>query len=293
MTTITVKDAYHHCQEVTRASAKNFYYAFITLPKPRRQAIYAAYAFARICDDIADDQLPLAEKVERLAGVRRTLAEAYRGRVSGEVFTALMDAVHTYDIPEEFLQEIINGVEMDLTVMRYQDFAALKQYCYRVASVVGLVCTRIFGGRDPAREDPLAIDLGMAMQLTNIMRDVPEDAARGRIYLPLDELARFGYTERELMAGMYTPAFVEMMRFEAQRARAYFASGARLVPLLPARSRACPLVLGGLYSRILERIEERNYNVFAGRVSLSSREKLALALGLWVRSLLPQRAAAS
>ncbi|MSQ13042.1 MAG: squalene synthase HpnD [Dehalococcoidia bacterium] len=280
--TVSAQSAYAHCQEITRAAAKNFYYAFITLPKPQRLAIYAVYAFCRLCDDIADEQLPLEQKVLLLGEVRGDLAGAYQGRVSGPVFTALADAVGKYHVPQQHLDDIVSGVEMDLTVVRYQTFEELCAYCYRVASAVGLICTRIFGGMDPTME-PLAADLGLAMQLTNIMRDIPEDAARGRIYVPLDELRRFGYTEQQLVAGEFNEAFVALMRFQAERARGYFASGMRLVPMLPWRSRACPAVLGRLYSRVLDRIEERGYNVFLGRMRLSSREKLLLALGIWLQ----------
>lgn len=291
--TVSVQSAYADCQEITRAAAKNFYYAFITLPKQQRLAIYAVYAFCRLCDDIADEQLPLEEKVLRLGEVRGALAGAYQGHVSGPVFTALADAVGKYDVPQQYLDDIVSGVEMDLTIARYQTFDELRAYCYRVASAVGLICTRIFGGTDPKME-PLAADLGLAMQLTNIMRDIPEDAARGRIYLPLDELRRFGYTEQQLVAGEFNEAFVALMRFQAERARHYFASGMRLVPMLPWRSRACPAVLGRLYSRVLDRIEQRGYNVFLGRVSLTSREKLLLALSIWLQTTVssPRRAAA-
>lgn len=293
MTTVAVQEAYAYCQQVTRAEAKNFYYAFVTLPRSQRLAIYAAYAFARACDDIADEEMPLEEKVRRLREVRGDLHHACAGRPRGPVFSALADAVRRYSVPEEYLQHIIQGVEMDLTITRYEDFEALKWYCYHVASAVGLVCARIFGGTDPALE-PLASDLGLAMQLTNILRDIREDAERGRIYLPQDELRRFGYTEEQLISGVVNEAFVAMMKFQVDRAREYFANGMRLVYLLPWRSRACPAVLSRLYGRILDRIEERGYNVFQGRVSLSSREKLLLALSVWAQTTapLPRRATA-
>ncbi|MSQ11608.1 MAG: squalene synthase HpnD [Dehalococcoidia bacterium] len=283
---VPVQEAYAHCQQVTRAAAKNFYYAFITLPKPQRQAIYAVYAFCRVCDDIADGPAPVEEKALRLADVREALSEAYQGKPRDTVFTALAHTVQAYSIPQRYLDEIVRGVEMDLTVRRYQTFEELRLYCYRVASCVGLVCTRIFGGSDPKLE-PLATDLGLAMQLTNIMRDVKEDAAQGRIYIPLEEMERFGYTPDELGNGVLNPAFAGLMRFQAKRARGYFASGMRLVPLLPWRSRACPAVLAGLYACILDRIEAREYNVFQGRIRLSSREKLFLALRIWLRTALP------
>ncbi|MBM3945818.1 MAG: hypothetical protein FJ315_00240, partial [SAR202 cluster bacterium] len=160
MTTETVREGYRHCQQVTRAAARNFYCAFITLPRPQRMAIYAAYAFARICDDIADDDLAPLEKARRLAEVRRDLHTACQGQPRGPVFSALGDVVSRYSVPERYLQDIIKGVEMDLTITRYEDFPALMEYCRHVASAVGLICTRIFGGADASLE-PLASDLGV------------------------------------------------------------------------------------------------------------------------------------
>ena len=280
--------AYEHCRQVTRRAAGNFYYAFVTLPPPRRRAIYAAYAFCRLCDDAADEDLPLQEKLRLLRELRERLALAYEGHPHGPVFTALADAARRYHIPMEHLEEVTRGVEMDLTVTRYPSFGALRLYCYRVASVVGLVCLQVFGYRDPRARD-YAVDLGLAMQLTNILRDVKEDLERGRIYLPLDELAQFHYSEEDLARGVVNDAFHALMAFQAQRARAYFHSGFRLLPLLAPRSRACPAVLGGIYRRILDRLEARGFNVFDGRVSLSPREKLLLTARLWLRSLLPAR----
>ena len=283
--TTAVQEAYLHCQAVTRANAKNFYYAFATLPKARRQAIYAVYAFCRLCDDIADGVAPTDEKVQQLDGVQRALVEAYAGTPDSETFVALADAVRAFEIPRNYLEEVVEGVRMDLTTSRYQTFEDLRTYCYRVASTVGLVSVRLFGGTAAAIE-PLAVDLGLAMQLTNIIRDVNEDLARGRVYLPLDEMARFGYSLDELRRNVYNDAFVSLMRYQGERAHAYFENGLRLVQMLPRRTRACPAVLGGMYLRLLERIEARGYNVFKERVSLSSREKLALASRIWLQSSL-------
>ena len=175
---------------------------------------------------------------------------------------------------------------MDLERRRYETFEELRAYCYGVASVVGLICVQVFGYKDPrARE--CAVDLGLAMQLTNILRDIQEDAARGRIYLPQEEMERFGYTNDELLHGVVNARFQELMRFQVARARHYFESGKRLLPLLPLTSRACPSILGGIYSRSLNRIEARDYDVFASRVSLSTQEKLLLVTRLWLQSLIP------
>jgi phytoene synthase len=278
--------AYEHCRRITRKEAKNFYYAFITLPHRKRQAIYAAYAFCRLCDDATDEALPFEEKLRLLKELRARLATASEGHPEGPVFTALADAARTFSIPMEYFNEIIKGVETDLTQHRYQTFQELRSYCYRVASVVGLICVQVFGYSDPRAKD-FAIDLGLAMQLTNILRDIREDLERDRIYLPLEEMAEAGYSEEDLRAGVANEAFLRLMHRQAQRARAYFRSGLRLLPLLSPRSRACPAVLAGIYSRILERIEANPAVVLDGRISLKAREKLLLTAKLWLKSMLP------
>ena len=278
--------AYEHCHRVAREQATNFYYAFRTLPKRQRNAIYAAYAFCRLCDDIADEDLPLEEKRRRFAETRGMLKDSGAGAAESPVFNALGDACAKFDIPIRLLEEVIEGVEIDLVKSRFDTFDDLREYCYKVASVVGLICIEVFGYEDPeARE--YAVDMGLAMQLTNILRDVREDAERGRIYLPLDEMASFGYTEQELFQGVVNEPFRELMRLQASRARAYFANSRKLMPLLEPRSRACPSVLHALYSRVLDRIERADFDVFAERIGLSRTEKLFLMAKLWALSLLP------
>ena len=278
--------AYEECRLITRREAKNFYYAFITLPPKKRKVIYATYAFCRLCDDAADEEIPTDEKLRLLAELREKLSMAYRERLDGPVFMALADAASTFDIPEEYFQEVVSGVEMDLTKTRYSDFEELRTYCYRVASMVGLICIQVFGySHAKARE--YAIDLGLAMQLTNILRDIKEDMDRDRVYIPLDEMTAFGYSVDELKAGVVNQPFRLLMEFQAQRARQYFDSGFKLLPFLSPRSRACPAVLAQLYSHILNRIEARDFDVFNGRVSLSNREKYLVTAQTWMRSLLP------
>lgn len=269
--------AYDYCQEVTRREAKNFYYGFMLLPNGQRRAIYSAYAFARECDDIADAGLPPAEASEQLSAYRRDLEQCLAGRPDGPVFEALHRTVAKYRVPHEYLFDLISGVEMDLTKSRYATFDDLKTYCYHVASVVGLISIEIFGydGGEEARAH--AADLGLALQLTNILRDIAEDAERGRIYLPLDELEWFGYSEDELLVGRATPEFRCLVAFQADRARHYYAEGRRLLPHLPRRARACVGVMAGIYSSILDDIERDPGVVFRRRVSLSGRQKLALA----------------
>ena len=281
-----LETAYDHCRLITRSAAKNFYYAFITLPPKKRKVIYATYAFCRLCDDAADEEIPVDDKLRLLNDLRENLATAYSGHPTGPVFTALAHAASAFDIPDEHFYDVVSGAEMDLTKSWYQDFGELRTYCHRVASAVGLICIQIFGySHDVARE--YAIDLGLAMQLTNILRDVQEDLDRDRVYIPLDEINSFGYSEDELRAGVVNQPFRELMKFQVCRARQYFDSGFKLLPFLSPRSRACPAVLGQIYSHVLDRIEARDFNVFNGRVSLSRREKCLVTAQTWMKSLLP------
>ena len=278
--------AYDYCQRIAKEYAKNFYYAFRTLPSRRRRAIYAVYAFCRYCDDIADEDLARDEKQTCLAHVRRLLADSRNGGVNEPVFMALADASNTFSIPAYYFDEVVEGVEMDLTQTRFRDIEELRRYCYKVASIVGLICIEIFGYDDPEAKG-YAADLGLAMQLTNILRDIKEDAGRGRIYIPLDEMASFGYSERDLMHGVVNDAFRELMKFQVDRARSWFDSGRRLFPLLARESRACPVVLHGVYSGILDRIERAGFDVFGDRIGLSAGTKLFLVAKLWAGILIP------
>lgn len=302
-----LEQAYEECRSITRREAKNFYYAFLTLPVARRQAIYVAYTFCRHCDDSVDTAHSTEAKLALLADLRWKLEETYRGHppsvfskspqppfqkggISKEtqtgVFLALADVAQRYDIPQAYFQDVLSGVETDLVKNRYQTFEELCQYCYQVASVVGLICLQIFGYKDPAAKGH-AIDLGLAMQLTNIARDVRQDLELGRVYLPQEEMARFGYPEANLQAGVVNEAFVNLMRFQTQRARCYFRSGFRLLPYLAPRSRACPAVLGQLYSKVLDHIEAVGYDVLHYSISLSKVEKLRVASQTWLTSMLP------
>ena len=282
-----LESAYADCRNITRREAKNFYYAVVTLPQDKRKAIYAAYSFCRQCDDSVDEAASPEAKLSALAYMQDNLDLAFQGRAATPVFLALADTADRYDIPQAYFSEIIRGVESDLIKTRYRDFDELREYCYRVASVVGLVCLQIFQYRDPAARE-YAVDLGLAMQLTNIIRDVREDWDMGRVYLPQDEMARFGYTEEQLAAGIHNDAFVELLRFQGQRARSYFRSGFKLLPYLSRRSRACPAALGAIYSRLLDRIEASGYDVLnRQRLALSGGEKARIAARAWVASILP------
>jgi phytoene synthase len=286
MAAIDVEIGYQESRDITRREAKNFYYAFLTLPQERRRAIYVAYAFCRYCDDAVDTAESVDQKMATLESLHASLNDAYTGRTSDPLFLALADVADRHDIPEEYFKQVIHGVESDLTKVRYQDFEELRSYCYQVASVVGLICLQIFGYKDDSAREH-AIDLGLAMQLTNIARDIQEDLGLGRIYLPQDEIARFGYSEEALEAGIVNESFIDLMRFQAQRARGYFDSGFKLLPYLSPRSRACPAVMGQLYSKVLQRIEEAEFDVFQHRISLSKTEKLRVTAQTWFTSILP------
>ena len=284
----SLEAAYLECQRITRREARNFYYAFILLPPQRRRSIYVAYAFCRHCDDAVDSETSTDEKLRRLAELRRLLDRCYDGQADEPVFMGLAQVARDYAIPQEYFNDVLAGMEADLVKTRYRDFAELRQYCYQVASAVGLICIHIFGFKD-SRAVTHAIDLGLAMQLTNISRDVKEDLDYGRIYLPQDEMARFGYSEDDLNCGLVNDAFQELMRFQTGRARAYFQSGFQLLPYLRPRSRACVGVLGGIYSKLLDRIESADYDVFNHRVSLTTAEKLGVMAQSWVGSMWPRR----
>ena len=281
-----VTQAYLECQAITKASSTNFYYAFLTLPPQKRYAIYATYAFCRMCDDIVDEPDRRTTAESDLADLRRRLQDAYDAQPNGPVWTALADAQRRFGIPMTHFSDVIDGCEMDLTKNRYETFEELVQYCRRVASAPGLICIEVFGYTDP-RAVEHAVDLGIAMQLTNIIRDVAEDARDGRVYLPQDELEKFGYSESDLMAGTVNGPFRDLMKFQIERAHRYFESGSRLFPLLDRRSRACPRTMSSVYRRLLGRIEAADYDVFSERISLSRTAKAALAAKLWIQSRIP------
>ena len=276
-----VLDALAWCKAYTKERAKNFYYGFAILPEDKRNAIYAAYAFSGYVDDIADELTDRDEQVRQLAAAREHLHAAVAGQREGELFTGLGWAFDRFSVPVEFFEELVNGVEMDFTINRYATWPDLYQYCYRVASMIGLICTAVFGTSPHPRGRQFAIDMGIGLQLTNIMRDVKEDAERGRVYFPQDELAQFGLTSEDILNGVYDDRFRALMKLQGDRARKHFRSGRRLLPLLDLRSRMCVNVLQGVYFEILKRIEARDYDVLSERVSLSAREKLWTIAKLW------------
>lgn len=285
-----LKAAYDACSRITRREAKNFYFAFITLPRRKRRAIYAIYAFCREADDIADGDTPLVEKINALTRLRERLAAVTAGEPQTLVDYALADTIAHFSVDPKNLSLVIDGVEMDLTLSRYATFTDLRLYCHLVASAVGLSVLPILAHRRgrglPEEAHKFGEALGLGMQLVNIVRDVAEDMHRERVYIPGEDLEHFGVTEEMLRASVTNEKVRALLAFEIERARGYLYEGEKLLAYLPHHARGCPMFLSAIYSRILKRIEEQGYDVFSSRVSLSTREKLALTLRTWIRAFL-------
>jgi phytoene synthase len=293
---LTLTDAYTYCRRITQKSSSNFYHAFRLLPPERHNALCALYAFCRFLDDIADQPEimtrygQVTDQRERLAILlqawREELQCCYEGNPRHPISQALADVVRRFPIHQEHLAGIIDGVEMDLYRTRYRTFAELYDYCYHVASLVGLVCIEIFGYRNPDARN-YAVNLGIAFQLTNILRDVREDMRRDRIYLPAEDLERFGYTEQELRAGVYNVAFTQLMSFEAERAREYYAQAVAYLAPEDRRTLAAAEAMRLIYHRLLDKLAARRFNVFDTRVTLATVGKIGLVLFAWARGRLP------
>jgi phytoene synthase len=273
MPALEVEHAYRGCEQITRREAANFFYGIRLLPRPKRQAMSAVYAFARRVDDIGDGDLAREAKLAALADERASLAELAdggAGRGGDPVTVALADACRGFDLPLEALELLIDGVELDVRGTRYETFDELVVYCRDVAGSIGRLCLAIFTSGNGNGAATLADDLGVAMQLTNILRDVREDYEHGRVYLPAEDLRRFGCAgPPELPA--------ELIRFEAERTREWFDRGLRLVDELDPRSASCVLAMTGIYRRVLERIDESPELVMHQRVSLPGWEKAWVA----------------
>ncbi|MGE0825970.1 MAG: presqualene diphosphate synthase HpnD [Candidatus Binatia bacterium] len=290
---LSLADSYAYCRQITRKSSSNFYYAFHLLPFERHNALCALYAFCRFLDDITDQPEVIGAQVvqgsgkkERVAALlhawREELQRCYEGTPQHPISRALADTVQRFPIQQQDLAGIIDGVEMDLSRTRYQTFAELYDYCYHVASLVGLACIEIFGYRKlSARE--YAVNLGIAFQLTNILRDVGEDAQRDRIYLPQEDLKRFGYSEEQLRSGDYNDAFVHLMVFEGERARAYYAKAVNHLSGEDQRTLAAAEAMRLIYSRLLDELADRQFNVFKTRITLPPVSKACLAAQAWAR----------
>ncbi len=276
-------DPNQYCQEKAAASGSSFYYSFMFLPPDQRRAIIALYAFCREVDDVVDDCSD--EQVARttLNWWRTQVAEIYGGNPQHPVAQALVPVVHEFNLAEEHLLEIIDGMEMDLDHPRYQDFKSLQLYCYRVASVVGLLSVEIFGYSD-RRTLKYAHDLGIAFQLTNIIRDVGEDARRNRIYLPMDELLQFGVTAADIMNANETEGFKELMMFQIQRAQRYYEQAFEHLPVADRKSQRTGLIMAAIYRATLDELAASGCHVLKERVSLTPLRKLWLACKTWIKN---------
>jgi 15-cis-phytoene synthase len=270
-----------YCQQKAAASGSSFYYAFLFLPPERRRAITALYAFCREVDDVVDEASDLQLAQTRLAWWRAEIGRMFAGDPQHPVTRALAPALAPFGINAVRLNEIIDGVEMDLTQSRYLDFAALERYCYRVASVVGMLAAGIFGYRD-ARTLDYARDLGIAFQLTNIIRDVGEDARRNRIYLPMEDLKAYGVTAADITGARYSDAFAELMRFQARRADKFYDRALAALPGADRRAQRPGLIMAAIYRALLAEIERDGFRVLSARVSLTPLRKLWLAWKTWI-----------
>jgi 15-cis-phytoene synthase len=264
---VIAEQAYAEVQRLTRHRARNFAYGIMLLPRPKRQAIAAIYAFARRVDDIADGRLPTGEKRARLERLRAEL-EAPPGEDA--TLVALADAARRFPIPHDALEALIDGGLQDTAQTRYPNFDELRMYCTRVAGAVGRACVAVYGADEWERAETL----GIALQLINIIRDVREDWTLGRVYLPQDELARFGVGEEEIADGRVSERWRELMSFQADRARAHLEAGLTLLPFLDRRSAACVATFAGLYRATLERVEAAGFDVFDAPPALSPATKL-------------------
>jgi len=270
-----------YCQQKAAGSGSSFYYSFLFLEPARRRAITALYAFCREVDDTVDECSDPAVAFAKLAWWRSEVEAMYAGRPAHPVTRALAATLPRFALPAEHLQEIIDGMAMDLAQSRYADFKTLHLYCYRVASVVGLLAAEIFGYRD-RHTLKYAHDLGLALQLTNIIRDVGEDARRGRIYLPQDEMARFGVAEADILQGRSTEGFQELMRFQVQRAAGYYDKALAELPRVDRKAQRAGLIMAAIYRRLLDEIVGDGCRVLTHRVSLPPLRKFWLAGKTWL-----------
>ncbi|MFN4342182.1 MAG: presqualene diphosphate synthase HpnD [Azonexus sp.] len=271
-----------YCQEKCAASGSSFYYSFLFLPAERRRAIMALYAFCREVDDVVDECNDLSVASTKLAWWRQEVERIAEGKPQHPVGQALKQIAPGINLPKEQLLEIIDGMEMDLRQARYLDFKGLSLYCYRVASVVGLLAAEIFGYRD-RQTQKYAHDLGMAFQLTNIIRDIGEDARRGRIYIPMDELKQFNVPATDILNGKYSDNFTALMQFQYERAERYYEQALAQLPAVDRKSQRPGLIMAAIYRTLLAEIKDENFRVLHQRISLPPGRKLWLAAKTWIK----------
>lgn len=276
-----------HTFQLPPNQESNFYFSFLMLPQPKREAIETIYAFCRVSDDIVDGAEDESEKYKRLRQWTNELEQSLYGVSNYPILNKLSTIIRRFNIPLHYFYDLLKGMEMDLVKKRYATFEELQEYCYRAASTVGLISSEVFGYKTEKTKQ-YAINLGIALQLTNILRDIKHDAKRGRIYLPQEDLQRFGYTEEELLDNVYNERFVELMKFECARAQYYFKKARGFLAEEDKPFLYAARAMGNIYYVLLQRIEKANYDVFTKRIRLSPFLKLFIALGLRIRNRLPQ-----
>jgi phytoene synthase len=280
--------SYAHCQQIARNASSSFYYSFLLLARPQRQAMCALYAFLRRTDDLGDSDAPLAERRVALRAWRQSLQRSLGGKYDDPLLPALADTIRRYGVPRECLEEVIDGVEMDLEPTHYESFDDLAHYCHRVASAVGLACLPIWGCTSSEADVP-ARSCGLAFQLTNILRDLKEDAQMGRVYLPREDFERFGYTPDELKAGVRNERFRDLMQFQIERAEQLYAAGSDLVSHLSADGQKVFGSMVAVYRALLAEIKRLDGDVLSRRVQLSRWKKMQIA-SQWFAGRVPLEA---
>ena len=276
-----IDEAYRECADITRRSGSSFASAFWMLPKPKRNALHAIYAFCRLADDIADDPAIADNRAALLTRWREELDDAFRGKAQHAVGIALSDAIESYSLPERVFLDLLDGVEFDLADGPIETFEDLRLYCYRVASTVGLLVVRILGFQN-SRALEFAETLGIAVQLTNVLRDVGDDASTGRIYLPRDELERFGVSAESILAGQQTDGLQLMLSFNAKRAAGYYDRAEQLLPDEDRRALRPATAMGRIYRALLDELIERQFPCFEQSVRLSKPRRFAIAAKVWM-----------
>ncbi|MEM2963076.1 MAG: phytoene/squalene synthase family protein [Candidatus Anstonellales archaeon] len=275
-----LEECYEYCKKITRERGSNFYLGFSFLPKEKRNAIFASYAFCRYADDIVDESRSVDQK-SLLLKWKRALELCYRGKANHPITIALQDAVKKYGIPKQAFLGLIEGCEMDLAIKRYNSFEDLLKYCERVAVTMSTISLHIFGIKDKKAEK-YGKYLSLALQLTNILRDVGEDAKRGRIYIPIEDLRKYGYSEEELFSEVLNPQFRRLMEFQVRRVKEYFEKAEKVLCCIEEDSRFAALLMGAVYAKILDSIEKSGYDVFSKTYGLSLMDKAILILKMMI-----------
>lgn len=273
---------------LARETGSNFYYAFLLLPRAKREAIKNVYGFCRIIDDIVDESVPGREPQSELEGWREEIESCFAGNPTTPFGERMTESIERFDLPKQAFLDLIDGMEMDLKWASYQTFADLREYCYRVASAVGLICIEIFG-YESLRTREYAVNLGLALQLTNILRDLKQDLSRGRNYIPLEDLERFGYSEEHLRSNLYNNPFIELMKFQHHRVRSYFDRAAAALPEEDRRSMFAAEIMASIYRELLASIAAVRFDVFRNSIAVPKRRRLEITVKTWAGSTFGSR----